>query len=441
MAVLPWTSWVVSHAGSGRSDLPLDAGLAVWGAAVAVAVSFASVGIFWQRARLLSASNGRTAPSVIDTLSGPVTVLARVVGLVAFGLAIGSAFWGLDNPVDSFIHPLVFGVIWVIMQAVSVVAGDVWRAINPLDTISTGLRRLLGRREAGSSTVHSHWLAVVGVLGFLWLELAYHGNDTVPLIGWALVSYSAVMIAGGVAFGRDWLRASDFLSVLFELLAAMSPLYRDAEGRLRWRLPLTGLAAVQVRPGTLAFLLAVLGGTTYDGVSGSPWWNNDVVPSLASTASGAPPIGWGSTAVATIGLVWCIASVSVVYLLACFDLDRAERYAPSLVPIVIGYAVAHYFSYAIERWQHLLFGLSDPFDLGWDILGNELVSSASVPDADIIAWVQVGAIVIGHIGAVIVAHDMAVEDEPNGRSIVSELPLAALMVAYTGLGLWLLMNT
>jgi hypothetical protein len=59
------------------------------------------------------------------------------------------------------------------------------------------------------------------------------------------------------------------------------------------------------------------------------------------------------------------------------------------------------------------------------------------------AWLiwnlQAGAIIAGHVLGVLVAHGLAsrLGAEP-GRALVGQLPLAALMVAYTVLGLWLL---
>ena len=49
------------------------------------------------------------------------------------------------------------------------------------------------------------------------------------------------------------------------------------------------------------------------------------------------------------------------------------------------------------------------------------------------------AIVIGHVVGVAVAHSMAAEAAPSrAQAFKLELPLAISMVAYTGLGLWLL---
>ena len=47
---------------------------------------------------------------------------------------------------------------------------------------------------------------------------------------------------------------------------------------------------------------------------------------------------------------------------------------------------------------------------------------------------QVGAIVIGHVLALVLAHDRALEieaDAPGARGVLSQWPMLALMVLYT----------
>jgi len=57
-----------------------------------------------------------------------------------------------------------------------------------------------------------------------------------------------------------------------------------------------------------------------------------------------------------------------------------------------------------------------------------------------VVWLlQAGAIVVGHMASIYLAHKRALQllIEPQ-RAAISQLPLAAFMVAYTLFGLWLL---
>ena len=58
-----------------------------------------------------------------------------------------------------------------------------------------------------------------------------------------------------------------------------------------------------------------------------------------------------------------------------------------------------------------------------------------------IASVQVGAIVVGHVLGAISAHDRSVRLFPRRHVLAGQLPLMALMVAYTVTGLVLLFAT
>lgn len=64
----------------------------------------------------------------------------------------------------------------------------------------------------------------------------------------------------------------------------------------------------------------------------------------------------------------------------------------------------------------------------------------SIVSSSVIAWVQVGAIIAGHVGGVILAHDRAVALVPVRRA-TAQYPLLAAMVAFTVGGLVLLLGS
>ena len=54
-------------------------------------------------------------------------------------------------------------------------------------------------------------------------------------------------------------------------------------------------------------------------------------------------------------------------------------------------------------------------------------------------YVQVGALVVGHVAALVLAHDRALELYGSAREATrSQVVMLVLMVAFTCLGLWLL---
>lgn len=122
-------------------------------------------------------------------------------------------------------------------------------------------------------------------------------------------------------------------------------------------------------------------------------------------------------------------------------LEMATAFVGSLVPIALGYAVAHYFSLLVFDGQNFVALASDPFARGWDLFGtiNNTVDYRVVSTRTI-AYVQVASIVVGHVCGVVAAHDRAVEVLPPRDAVRSQYPLLAVMIAYTVGGLLLLLG-
>ncbi len=57
-----------------------------------------------------------------------------------------------------------------------------------------------------------------------------------------------------------------------------------------------------------------------------------------------------------------------------------------------------------------------------------------------IAWVQAIGVVIGHIAGVVVAHDRAIGSFPKREAVRSQYVMFLVMVVYSVLGLWFLLN-
>ncbi len=118
----------------------------------------------------------------------------------------------------------------------------------------------------------------------------------------------------------------------------------------------------------------------------------------------------------------------------------AGLFVLTLVPIAIAYHLAHYLSFLVVAWQYLISLASDPFGLGWDLFGtkNHFVRIGLV-DARAVWYLSVGAIVIGHVMAVYLAHCVALQAYSDRRvALRSQWPMVALMVCYTMTSLWII---
>jgi hypothetical protein len=127
-------------------------------------------------------------------------------------------------------------------------------------------------------------------------------------------------------------------------------------------------------------------------------------------------------------------------LLVSADRPLAPLFVYSLVPIALAYAIAHYFSLAYYQGQWAVRLASDPLGRGWDLFGSaDYAAQAHTLSPNTIWYVQVAALVCGHVIALALAHDRAVATfQTVYGAILAQFSLLALMVLYTVGGLWIL---
>jgi hypothetical protein len=107
-----------------------------------------------------------------------------------------------------------------------------------------------------------------------------------------------------------------------------------------------------------------------------------------------------------------------------------------LVPVAVGYLVAHYLTYLLVEGQRIAVALSDPLQQGWDLLGTAHWEAQQDWLSGSLVWtVQVSAVVIGHVVGAWMGHS-AIRRSRAGGDQVSQWPLAMLMIAMTMLALW-----
>src|SRR3712207_8953258 len=88
--------------------------------------------------------------------------------------------------------------------------------------------------------------------------------------------------------------------------------------------------------------------------------------------------------------------------------ELSRRFAHTLTPIAAAYVVAHYFALLACQGQDLWRLASDPLGDGSDLFGG---AGAAIDygggSATAIWYVQVVALVAGHVAALVLAHDRA----------------------------------
>jgi len=117
-------------------------------------------------------------------------------------------------------------------------------------------------------------------------------------------------------------------------------------------------------------------------------------------------------------------------------------FAHTLIPIAFAYLVAPYFSlFVFQEQAQFGYLLSDPLGNGHTDLFGTANSGIDfkILSANTIWYVQVGALVVGHVIGLMLAHDRALVYWPNYRlATASQYWMLAVMVAFTCFGLYLL---
>jgi hypothetical protein len=457
--------FLVGHALVGRQDLPIPAWLFAWGASLVLIVSFVALTLAWQRPRF-ERIDWRAAPAWVSrVLINPVTeLLAGALGVFLLGVVVWSGLQGTEAPDRNFSVTFVFITVWLGMVVASVLFGDVFRAFNPWRAIARpvgGLFRLIAGRPAPPPLRYPDWLgrwpAVLGILGFVWLELVYGqgGFQTVGLtphtVAVATLVYTAYTLVAMVLFGSErWLARGEAFSVYFSMFASLGPL--EVRGRrLGVRGWLRGASAwVGAVPGSVALVLLTIGATTFDGAG-----EGALAEPINSLYNSLQDAGLGPIAALRISnslfMALTLAFVAALYWAGIYGMhtvragERTRRlgrlFAHAFIPIALAYLVAHYFSIVVFQEQAQFgFLLSDPLGDGSNYFGT---AGGGIDYATIgthtIWYVQVGALIAGHVTALVLGHDRALRIFGDTRLAArSQYWMLALMVGFTSLGLYLL---
>jgi hypothetical protein len=445
-------SLALAHGVQGRAETPIPISAFFWVGAAVLVVSFVGLGVGWSRP-LLTRIPWRPVPHWFQRLafSSPLAWCARLVVLGAFVLVLTAAAFG-STRLNANIAPLaIFVVWWVALVPVTVLLGDVWREVNPWTTIAR-LARIPEQSDRALPRWIGWWPATVLLMSWAWIELVFPTVARPRMIAALIVVYTAFTLAAMLRFGwRRWLDHGEVFSVYTGALATMAPWEtRDVDGtrRLGVRPPLAGVTRLGERPGSVAFIGALLATVSFDGLSGSGWWaTRDVTAAERLIKLGFDSFTAGII-VATIGLLVTLAVVIGAYAFCAWLAGRLGRFPDvrgagaafvhTLVPIALAYFVAHYFTLFIFAGQDIVRLASDPFGTGADLLGTaDFRIDFQLVSPNVIWAVQVAAIVIGHVVALALAHDKALQMSPSHRSAVaSQGPMLLLMVALTVLGLW-----
>jgi hypothetical protein len=413
-------------------------------------------------------------------MARPISLALRVIGLVWWLAAIIGGY--VADPISPLPAVLFWIGIWIGVPLTAALLGNPWPSLSPFRTLAgliEGAARLAGLRRADIGIPYptglGRWPAVGLLFVALWCELVLPGSAEPITVGNLLLGYSVLTVAGMLVFGHvAWLRNAELFEVLAAWFGRIGPVGRRVvdqavcdgcieacdparcvdcpecstaaepdERRAELRPWFVGLTEVRnADPSDVAFIVLALAGVTFDGLKETIVWGSvaDALFPLVLDAVGTlnsllliQTIGLLGTWLLFLAAFWLAAALTR----AVHDAARqppplselAGTYATTLLPIAAGYLVAHYFTELLQGALWLP-----------QLIANPLMTVAPLLDwfpVSAVWYLSVGAIVLGHVVAVVLAHRVALRDTPS-RPVLAGLPLVVVMVGYTVLSLWII---
>ena len=456
--LLLWSNAASAHAFGARYDLPLPLHFYLGAAGLAVAASFAAALVFLRR--------GQTTTVAIDiplprTLTALVTISLRITGLLVLVVLLGAAAFGPSSATDNLATIFVWVIWWVGFLLLSALVVSTWPAIDPFRGTFTVLCRLFGRdpeRSASHLPPVAGYLAPAGLLALAWIELISDRSENPKAVGIIISFYLVVTLLCAARFGLTWFRVADPLGRLFDLVGRMAVFRPTAVSTLTLGLPGEGLLdASQPKKGEAVLVCVLIGIVLFDGFSETPAWaaildHISQSQSLRSLLLFLREQGVDlMKLIRSIGLITSIAAFLAAFWLLSWAMrkaagddrptsDVAAHFAGTLLPIATAYHLSHYISYLLIAGQLAAPAASDPFGLGWDLIGAADRSiNISVIGARHVWWIGFAALIIGHGLSVLIGHRRALIYFGKSRSAsISQLPMMIGMVCLTVMSLWIL---
>lgn len=454
----------VAHALVARKDLPIPAWLFAWGASIVLIVSFFALSAAWRKPRFEEERWRPIGAGISRALLGmPVQVLCGAIGISLLGFSIYAGLHGTEAPDRNFALTFIFVTAWLGFPLFSVIFGDVFRPFNPWRaigrTVGGAFSVVAGQRPAHLTYPErlGRWPAAIGLLAVVWLEVVYGASGGVAVglspdaAGLAALIYSLYTLTMMALFGVEkWCQRGEIFSVYFGMFSQLGT-FGVKEGRLGRRLPLSASTHWATVPGSAAVVIASIASTSFDGAQEGAF-KSGILQTFEWLAEAGFSLTTSLRLTDTIFMLLCFAGVGLVYLIGVRGMATVRGapplkklrsgFAHTLIPIAFAYLVAHYFSlFVFQEQAQFTYLLSDPLGTATtDLFGT---ASGGIDfkllSANAIWYVQVGALVIGHVAGLTLAHDRATAYWGDYRQAArSQYWMLAVMVAFTCFGLYLL---
>jgi hypothetical protein len=245
-----------------------------------------------------------------------------------------------------------------------------------------------------------------------------------------------------------WCDRGEAFSVYFNLFSRLS-VFERRDREVGLRAPLSGLARLEPARGTVPLLMVMIGTVSFDGFTSKRTWNSRSpdISQFFQDLGVSPESALELTFL--LGMIAMVLFISAFYRLGIlgaksvgggFSASRlANEFVHSLVPIAMAYVAAHYFTLLLYQGQAIIYLASDPLGDGSNILGTAGTQVKYGLIGSNVEWyLKVAFILLGHVAALILAHDRALALYRDARQAVrSQYWMLGVMLGFTLLAVWL----
>lgn len=382
-------------------------------------------------------------------------------------LAIVSGAFGSQHAASNFSMTWFWIYFLLGFFYIAAFAGKNYQLLNPW-WCAAQLWCAVRKSPAGHSiTLNSlsAWPAFAGYM--LLIELELFGHASPQRLSIFLAAYTALWLIVSIISGPHvWFRQFDTFSALFEHVSRLRGRDEDigqidgnSKSNSGFRLHGPSRLLSPISTAAQMLICAMLASTAFDALKESVPWATElwkllltlfpqnstnplaILSALSETYRNAEMLAWLLMPFAYFALMALMVAASrhaapVAHAFSC-DMSLA---ALALLPLVLGYHVAHYFPLLLSEGPNLIHLLSDPLGEGWNLFGTaSLLRAPIMLETDTVWHLQVALIVIGHLGGVLVSHWQACQIHATQRAVLlSQLPMLVWMMGLTTWGLWIL---
>jgi len=361
-----------------------------------------------------------------------VALVGRLTGLGLLALIVYVGYMGPPTGYRNFAVVFVWIGWWGGYVASTYLIGNTWPTLNPFRTIA----ELFPSFEFSYPDRLGAWPSVAGLMLLIWIEVVTPLADDPRLLASTILAYTAVTVAGSVAFGAEtWFSTVDPISRALAYFGRFAPLERTDDG-ISFRLPGMALTDPKLVSGRdeVAFIVCLLYVTTFDGFVATWLWESFAI---GAVGIGLPPLVVYAVAYVVgfglfLGAFWWSMGLARQYGSTYITRDElGRRFAPSLLAIAVGYHLSHNLGFFIALLPSVV------------VVGAMPLSPPQQPPilGSLPGWisgVEMALVLVGHVIAVWVAHAAAYDLLPGRlEAIKSQYGVTLVMVAYTMISLWI----